>query len=414
LVRLLAPNALVVVNANDVLPTTADSTLGLVPNTDLYYLTGIEQEQSLLLLYPDADDEKLREILFLREPTAELRTWEGHKLTVEDARRISGIRNVQWLQEFPRLFHRLMCECEHVYLDSNEHKRAVIEVETREARFVAETRRRYPLHDYRRLARLMHRLRVVKAPREVERLREACAITGRAFERVLRFLRPGRFEYEVQAEFAHEFVRNRCRFAYEPIIASGANAVVLHYNANAAPCRDGELLLLDVGACARNYNADMTRTIPVNGRFTRRQRRVYEAVLRVMRGAIRALRPGLLIKDWQKQAEQAMEAELVDLGLVSMREIRRQDPDRPAFKKYFMHGLGHPLGLDVHDLGVVTEPMQEGWVMTVEPGIYIPEENLGVRLENDVLITADGPVDLMESIPIEPDAIEAAMRRREA
>jgi Xaa-Pro aminopeptidase len=410
LCQLLLPNSLVVVNANDVPPTNADGTMAMAPNTDLFYLTGVEQEQSILLLYPDADDEKQREILFLREPTPKLEVWEGHKLTKDEARELSGVSRVEWLSEFPALFHRLMCECEHAYLNTNEHKRAVIEVETRDARFVAETLRKYPLHDYQRLARLMHRLRVAKSEAELKLIREACALTNAAFRRVLRKVKPGINECEVEAEFAHEFIRNCAKFAYPPIIASGANACALHYIHNSVVCREGELLLLDVGASYANYNADMTRTIPVSGRFTRRQRQVYDAVLRVLRRATKGLVAGKKPKDWQKEGESMMEKELVDLGLLTMADIKRQDPDEPAFKKYFMHGLGHPLGLDVHDVGITTEPMQPGWVMTCEPGIYIREEGFAIRLENDVLITQNGPVDLMADIPIEADEVEALMR----
>jgi Xaa-Pro aminopeptidase len=409
LTKLLLPNSLAVVNANDVLPTNADGTLAMVPNADLFYLTGIEQEQTILLLYPDADEEKHREILFLREPAPEVETWEGHKLAKEEARQRSGLKQVEWLGEFPRLFHRLMCECEHVYLNANEHKRALIEVETREARFVADARRRYPLHDYHRLGRMMHQLRAVKSEPEMALIRRACAITEQGFRRVLRFLKPGVSETEIEAEFAHEFIRNRARFAYLPIIAAGANACALHYISNAAVCRQGQLLLLDVGASYANYNADMTRTIPVGGRFTRRQKRVYNAVLRALRALSKSLAPGKKWKDWQKEAEQMIEQELVDLGLLSLRQIKRQDPDKPAFKNYFMHGTGHPLGLDVHDVGLTTEPMQAGWVMTVEPAIYIKEEGFAVRLENDVLIGEKENTNLMAGIPIEAEEIEALM-----
>jgi Xaa-Pro aminopeptidase len=412
LARLLPANSLAVLNANDIPPTNADGSAAAIPNSDLFYLTGVDQEQSILLLYPEADDEKQRELLFLREATPENERWEGHKLTREEAQAKTGIQHVHWLSEFPRLFHRLMCECEHVFLNSNEHKRAVIEVESREARFVAETRRRYPLHDYRRLAPLLHQLRAVKSDVELGLLRRACDVTASAFARVLRVVRPGVGEWEVEAEIAHEFIRQRCRFAYLPIIASGPNACVLHYVANAAVCRKGGLLLLDVGASCVNYNADMTRTIPVSGRFTPRQKKVYNAVLRVLRQSIANLRPGKKIKDWQKEAEQLTEKELVALGLLTVRQIRRQDPDNPAFKKYFMHGVGHPLGLDVHDVGLTTQPIQAGWVMTVEPAIYIPEEGFAVRLENDVQVTANGPVDLMAGIPIEAGEIEALMAKR--
>jgi len=413
LARLMEPNSLAVINANDIMPTNADGTMALKANSDLLYLSGIEQEESILLIYPDADDEKLREILFLRQPTPLMETWEGHKLTKDEARARTGIQNIQWLGDFPKLFHRLMCECDAVYLNTNEHKRAVVEVETRDARFVADCQRRYPLHRYLRLARLMHTLRAVKSPAEIALIKRASEITGRGFRRVLRFVKPGVTETEVEAEFAHEFIRNRAGFAYLPIIATGLNACALHYIENAAECRAGQLLLLDVAAVYSNYNSDLTRTIPVSGRFTRRQRQVYNAVLRVFRQCVRNLVPGKLPKDWQKEAEQLIEKELVDLGLLSLRDIRRQDPDNPALKKYFMHGVGHPIGLDVHDVGLTTQPMQAGWVMTVEPGIYIPEEGFAVRLENTVVVRENGNnLDLMADIPIEADEIEALMRRR--
>lgn len=411
LAALLPPNSLVVVNANDVPPTNADGTTALPANSDLFYLSGVEQEQSILVLFPDADDEKHREILFLRETSEELAIWEGHKLTKEEARAQTGIREVLWLSEFPRLFHRLMCECDHVYLNTNEHKRAVVEVESRDARFIADVRRKYPLHDYRRLAPLLHTLRVVKSDVELELIREACRITEAGFRRVLKFTQPGVTETDIEAEFAHEFIRNRAKFAYLPIIASGPNACVLHYIENTATCRAGELLLLDVAASYANYNSDLTRTIPVSGKFTRRQKQVYQAVLRVLRQSTAGLQPGKTPKQWQKEAEQFIERELVDLGLLTTKQIRNQSKDAPAFRKYFMHGVGHPIGLDVHDVGITTQPMQAGWVMTVEPGIYIREEGLAVRLENDVLLTDCGPVDLMADIPIEPEEIEALMAR---
>lgn len=409
--KLMLKNSLAVVNANDVLPTNADGSMALQANADLFYLAGIEQEETILLLYPEADDEKLREVLFLREPTEHLETWEGHKLTQEEARRRTGIRNIQWLPEFPRLFHRLMCECEHVYLNANEHKRAVVEVETRDARFAADCQRRYPLHSYQRLARLLHALRVVKSEPELELIKAACELTGRGFRRVARFVKPGVTETEVEAEFAHEFIRRRGGFAYLPIIATGVNACALHYLDNSALCRPGQLLLLDVAAAYANYHSDLTRTLPVNGRFTRRQKQIYNAVLRVFRQSVQGLVPGKRHKDWQQEAEQLIEKELVDLGLLNRREIKRQDPDHPAFKKYFMHGVGHPIGLDVHDVGFTTEPMQPGWVMTCEPAIYVKEEGMAVRLENTILVTENGPVDLMAHIPIEAEEIEELMRR---
>jgi len=409
--QLLPPGSLAILNANDLPPTNADGTLALIPNSDLFYLTGVGQEYTILLLNPDAEDEKHREILFLREPSHENELWEGHKLTKPEARELTGIQGIHWLADFPRLFHRLMCACEHVYLNRNEHNRAVSEVESRDARFIVETMRRYPLHDYRRLAPLLHQLRAVKSEPEIALLRQACEITAAGFRRVLKFARPGVREKDVEAEFAHEFIRRDARFAYEPIIASGRNACCLHYNTNSAVCKKGQLLLLDVAASYRNYNADMTRTIPLSGRFTRRQKQVYDAVLRVLRGSSNGLMPGKKTKDWQKEAEQLMEKELVDLGLLTLRELKEQDPDQPAVKKHFMHGIGHSLGLGVHDVVAANQPMQAGWVLTVEPGIYLPEEGFAVRLENDVLVTENGQMDLMASIPIEADEIEELMRR---
>lgn len=409
--KLLLPNSLALLNANDLLSTNADGTLVLRQNSDLFYLSGVDQEQTILLLYPEAHEEKMREILFLRETNDLIATWEGRKLTKEEARKISGVQRVEWLSEFRPLFHRLMCECEHVYLNSNEHTRAVIETETRDARFIKDTQARYPLHDYQRLARLMHQLRAVKSDEELALLRQACAITKAGFLRVCKFTKPGVTETQIEAEFAHEFIRRGGGFAYSPIIASGKNSCVLHYLDNDQPCRKGDMLLLDVAANYANYNSDLTRTIPVNGRFSRRQKQVYNAVLRILRGASRAAIPGKLPKEWQKEAEAFVEQELVGLGLLNLSQIRKQDPDKPALKKYFMHGIGHPLGLDVHDVTHTTEPIQAGWVLTVEPGIYIPEEGFAVRLENDILVREDGSEDLMADIPIEADDIEALMGR---
>jgi Xaa-Pro aminopeptidase len=411
LAKMLQPNSLAVVNANDAPPTNADGSLLLHPNSDLFYLTGVEQEETVLLLYPDAHEEKFREILFLREPNALMETWEGHKLGKDEARKISGVARVEWLSDFRSIFHRLMCECDHAYLNTNEHKRASSEVETREDRFVAETLRRYPLHDYQRLARQLHRLRIVKSAPELEILQRACDLTGRGFRRVLKMTKPGVKEVEIEAELVREFTRGGGKFAYPPIVASGRNTCVLHYVSNDRACKSGDLILLDVGAAYANYNSDMTRTIPASGRFTRRQKQVYNAVLRVLRGVSAAARPGKLPRDWQKEAEALVEKELVDLGLLKMAQIRKQNPDSPALKKYFMHGVGHPIGLDVHDVGLTTEPIQVGWVLTVEPGIYIPEEGFGIRLENNVVVTADGQVDLMAEIPIEADEIEELMKR---
>jgi len=409
--ELLVAKSLAVVNANDVLPTNADGSLVMHPNSDLFYLSGVEQEESILLLFPDASDPKLREILFVREPNEHLQIWEGYKHSKEDARKISGIRNVKWISEFPGLFRILMCEATSAYLNCNEHKRAAVEVETRDDRFISQCKRDYPLQNFRRLAPLLHDLRIVKSPLEIDLLKEAVSITEKGFRRVLKFLKPGVTEYEVEAEWAREFLRRRAKFAYSPIIASGKNNCVLHYLQNDQTCKKGQLLLLDVGACYANYNADLTRTIPVSGKFTKRQKQVYNAVLRVLRASTAGATVGKLHSDWQKESEEMMTEELLKLGLLKPAQVKKQTAEQPAVKKYFMHGLGHPLGLDVHDVGDSSKPFKAGCVLTVEPGIYIPEEGFGVRLEDDIVVTADGPVNLMAKTPIETDEIEAIMNR---
>lgn len=411
LAKLLAPKSLAVVNANDVLPTNADGTLVMHPNSDLFYLSGIEQEESILLLFPDAADPKHREILFLREPNEHLHIWEGYKHTKPDAQKTSGIKNVQWLSEFPVLFRILMCEAGAAYLNTNEHKRAPDEVETRDLRFVARCKRDFPLHDLRRLAPLLHQLRVVKSHEEINLLKEAVSITEKGFRRVLRFVKPGVAEHEVEAELAREFIRRRGKFAYSPIVAAGKNNCVLHYLQNDQTCRKGQLLLLDVASSYANYNADLTRTIPISGKFTRRQKQVYNAVLRVLRASIAGAVPGKLHRDWQQEAEEHVTEELLKLKLLKPADVKKQTKEKPACKKYFMHGLGHPLGLDVHDVGDGAVPFAPGNVLTVEPGIYLPEEGFGVRLEDDIVVTVDGPINLMENTPIEADEIEAIMKR---
>ena len=411
LTKMMKPNSLAVVNANDQMPRNSDAVSPIVPQTDLFHLSGIEQEETILVLCPGSYEEALREVLFIRESSELLKVWEGYKLTKPDAARISGIRNIQWLSEFEPVFHRLMCEVDTVYLNSNEHPRASIVVETRDARFVADCQRRYPLHRYERLGRLMYKLRGVKTKREIDLLRKAVAVTGKGFRRVAQMVKPGVMEYEVQAEFAHEFLRNRCDFAYTPIIASGANSCVLHYVQNDQECKKGDMLLLDVGASYANYNADCTRTIPVSGRFTKRQRQVYDAVLRVQRASIQSATVGKIHRDWQRESQVMMNEELLKLGLLKRSDIKNQSEDEPACRKYYMHGLGHSLGLDVHDYGQTREPFTEGWVVTVEPGIYIPEEGFGVRLENDIVVRKGGAEDLMKDIPIEAEEIEELMNR---
>ncbi|EKB49289.1 aminopeptidase P family protein [Cecembia lonarensis] len=412
LVQKLLPKSLAVFHANDIMPTNADGTMRFRQNNDLFYLSGIDQEESILLMCPDFPDPNMREILFLRETNEHIAIWEGHKYTKEEAIEASGIGNIQWLDKFENTLNTLIALSDHVYLNTNEHLRADVQVESRDARFIRKCKERYPLHHYHRVAPIMHELRAIKEKEEIDQLQLACDITEKGFRRILSFVRPGVTEYEIEAEFIHEFTRNRSKgFAYEPIIATGANACVLHYIENKATCKDGELILFDVGAEYGNYNADMTRTIPVNGKFTDRQRKVYDAVLRVQRGAMDILRPGINIQDYHKEVGLMMQSELLNLGLLDQTDIKNQDPKWPAYKKYFMHGTSHHLGLDVHDVGTMHEPIVAGMVFTVEPGIYIREEGLGIRLENDILIQDNGYYDLMRNIPIEAEEIEDLMNK---
>jgi Xaa-Pro aminopeptidase len=405
----MLPSSLAVLNSNDIMPTNADGLMLLHQNADLFYLTGINQEESILVLAPSAFDDKVREVLFIREPNEHLKIWEGHKLTKEQATQISGIKCVKYLTEFRGVFHPLMCETEHVYLNSNEHPRSVVEVQTRDAKFIRDCQEAYPLHHYHRLARIMSELRVVKSAHEVEVIKKACGITRDGFLRVLKMVKPGVNEAEIEAEFAHEFIRQRATFAYNPIVCTGENNCVLHYNENDKVCKKGELVLMDVAAGYGQYNSDLTRTIPVAGKFSRRQKQVYNAVLRIFHEVIKAMKPGAYTKDLRKFTEELAGKECVDLGLLKPSEIKKQDPDNPAVKKYFMHGVAHSLGLDVHDLSQINQPITPGWVLTCEPGIYIAEEGFGIRLENNILITESGTVDLMADIPIEAEEIEELM-----
>lgn len=415
LVKELKSNSLVVVNANDIMPTNSDGTMRFRQNSDLFYLTGVDQEETILVLCPDFPDKKYREILFLRETSELISVWEGHKLTKEEAREQTGIETIIWVSDFTKIFNMLMVmgDVEHVYINTNDHYRADVAVESREARFVKWCLDKYPLHRYERLAPIMHRLRSIKSKYEIDQLQRACDITEKAFRRVLKFVKPGVIEYEIEAEFAHEFLRNGSRgFAYEPIIASGANSCVLHYIENNKPCKDGDVLLLDVGAEYANYNADLTRTIPVNGKFTKRQKDVYNAVLRIQREAFKMLRPGEKYYDYHKEIQKITESELIDLKLLDKKDVKNQDKDKPLFMKYFMHGTGHQLGLDVHDVGSMYHKMQVGQVWTVEPGIYIREEGFGIRIENNVVIEKNGVHDLMKHIPVEVEEIEEIMNSK--
>jgi Xaa-Pro aminopeptidase len=410
LAELMPPGSLAVLQSNDLMPTSADGTHPFVQQSDLFYLCGIDQEESALLLFPSNPDEKGREMLFLRETNEQIALWEGGRLTRQEASEISGIAAVHWNAAFEGLFRPLAVEAQTILLNSNEHLRADPLVETRDDRFRRWCRRAFPLHRYGRLAPLLGRLRPVKSEVEIGLIREACRITGETFRHLLRCIRPGVWEFEIEAEIWHQLVRRRARRpAFAPIIASGADTCVLHYIKNDKPCPAGGLVLLDFGAEYANYAADLTRTVPVDGRFTPRQRRLYDAVRRVQREAVAMLVPGARLEECQQAVGRCVERELVELGVLSMEEIRRQPADAPLYKRYFMHGTSHHLGLDVHDTGDRRRPLEAGMVLTCEPGIYLREEGIGVRLENDILVAPEGPVDLMAEIPIEAEEIEALM-----
>jgi Xaa-Pro aminopeptidase len=413
--KALKENSVVVINANDVMPTNADGTMRFRQNSDLFYLTGVDQEETILVLCPDFPDAKYHEVLLLRETNEHIAQWEGHKLTKDEARELTGIQTVLWASEFAKIFNVMMVmgNVEHVYLNTNDHYRADIAVESRDKRFIKWCQEKYPLHKYERLAPIMHGLRCVKSAHEIELMQKACDITEKAFRKILKFVKPGVKEYEIEAEYAHEFLRHGSRgFAYEPIIASGANSCVLHYIANELECNDGDILLLDVAAEYANYNSDLTRAIPVNGRFSPRQKEVYNAVLNIQRSAMKLLRPGIMYYEYHKEVQKITEQELIKLKLIDKHDIEKQHPDKPLFMKYFMHGTSHMLGLDVHDVGSMYEKMQPGMVWTVEPGIYIREEALGVRIENNVVLTDTGNIDLMKNIPVEVEEIEAIMNSK--
>lgn len=408
----LKPNSLALFNANDTMPTNADGTMVFRQNNDLFYLTGVDQEESILVLCPNFPDEKWREVLFLKETSEMIAIWEGHKLTKEEARKQTGIETVLWLSEFPRVFRHMMTMggVENVYLNSNEHYRADVTVQTRDARFIEWCKSVYPLHQYQRVAPIVSALRSIKSSEEIALMQKACDITDKAFRRVLKFVKPGVKEYEIEAEFIHEFIKSgSAGFAYTPIIASGGNSCVLHYIENDQTCNSGDILLLDVGASYANYNADMTRVIPVNGKFTPRQKEVYNSVLRVKNAATKMLRPGVVYFEYHKEIQKIIESELIGLNLLKKDEVEKQNPDKPLFQKYFMHGTSHMLGLDVHDVGNMHAKVSVGQVWTIEPGIYIREEKLGIRLENNVLIGEKENVDLMKNIPIEAEEIEELM-----
>ncbi len=407
----MSSNSIAVFNSNDIFPISADSTMPFQQHRDILYLSGVDQEESILILFPGSSNEKHREVLFLKETNDHIAIWEGEKLDKEAAFSVSGIKTVYWLDQFQSIFKQMMVEADSIYLNTNEHLRASTEVETREDRFIKFVKSQFPAHQVKKSAPIMHRLRAIKSQIEIDLMQRACNITEAGFRRLLSFTKPGVWEYELEAELAHEFIRKRSKgFAYTPIIASGKNACVLHYIENNKQCNSGDLILLDVAAEYANYASDLTRCIPVNGKFSDRQKQVYNAVLHVKKEAEKLLVPGTILADYHKEVGLIMESQLIILGLIDKTDVKNQNPDWPAYKKYFMHGTSHYLGLDTHDVGPWNEPMQAGMVFTCEPGIYIPEESLGIRLEDDLVIQKiGGPFNLMKNIPLELEEIESLM-----
>ena len=407
----MIPGSLAVFNSNDIYPVSADSTLPFAQHSDILYLSGADQEESILLLFPDALNPAHREILFVRETNEHIAVWEGAKYTKEKATAISGIQTIMWLSDFDKVFFDLMTEAHTIYFNTNEHYRQAVETQTREDRFIAKCKAQFPAHQWQKSQPILQEIRGVKEAEEIAQMQAACNITGKGIRRLLGFIKPGVWEYEIEAELLHEFVRNRSKgFAYTPIIASGPNANVLHYIENNQQCQAGDLILMDVAAEYANYRSDLTRTFPVSGRFTERQAAVYNAVLRVKNAATKMLVPGTLWAEYHREVGEIMTAELLALGLLDPADVKNQDPNKPAYKKYFMHGTSHHIGLDTHDYGALKTPMKAGMVFTVEPGIYIPEEGMGIRLEDNVVIQEQGePLNLMAHIPITVAEIEALM-----
>jgi Xaa-Pro aminopeptidase len=406
----IKPHSVAIFYANDEFPRSGDQTFIFKQNPDFFYLSGIDQEQSILLLFPDCPNPLYREVLFLRQTNEHIAVWEGHKYTKEEAKQASGIESIYWLGDFDNILHSIINYADNIYINTNENDRFSFSVPYRDLRMLQELRLKYPLHHYERSAPIMRDLRVIKSATEIELTKKACAITKDAFERVLKFTKPGVTEYEIEAEIIHEFTRQRATgHAYNPIIASGKNAIVLHYIDNNQVCNDGDVILFDFGAEYANYNADMSRSIPVNGRFTKRQRDVYDAVLRVMRAATKMIVTGAVWNEYHDEVGKIMTSELIGLGLLTKHDVEKQDPKIPAYKKYFMHGTSHHLGLDVHDFASRYKPFEVGNLLTCEPGIYIPAEGLGIRIENNILITQGGNIDLMADIPVEAEHIEEIM-----
>ena len=407
----MKPGTAAIFNSNDLYQTSADSLLNFHQQSDLLYLSGLDQEETIIVLFPDSFQKEYREIAFVTYPNPHLELWEGHKFTKQEAREISGLEHIYWLSDFPNILKIILGQATGVYFNTNEHLRRIESVQTRDQRFFNSFCKEYPLHHLERSAPIMHEIRSVKEKEEIELIQKACNITEKGFRSTLAMVKNGVPEYEVEAAFLYEFIKNRSKgFAYRPIVASGINNCTLHYLENNRLCKNGDLLLLDVGAEYANYKSDMTRTIPVSGKFSKRQADVYKSVLTVKKYAETILKPGIYLHEYHKKVNLCMQEELLILGLITSAEVKKATEEKPAYKKYFMHGTSHFLGLDVHDVGHWTRPIQESMVFTIEPGIYIPEENFGIRLEDDYMVSKEGnPVNLMKNIPIEIEEIEEIM-----
>jgi Xaa-Pro aminopeptidase len=402
-------NSIAIFTSNDVMPNNADDVMGFTQNNDLFYLSGVDQEESILVLYPDATLPENREILFVKETSELIKIWEGDKLTKEKAFELSGIKNVKWVQDFELALQYMAFDADTFYLGHNEHKKTLTaEMNTQQDRMIDWCKEKYPLHNYKRSAKITREIRQIKSEEEIVLMQKAADISVGSFKRVLQSVKPGMLEYELEAELTYELIRKGGkRHAFMPIVASGANACALHYNTNDNVCNDGDMVLMDFGVCYANYNSDTTRCFPVNGKFSQRQKEVYNAVLYCLKEGSKLLKPGAISAEYEKQMAGLVEEQLIKLGLLNAEDIKNQNPDNPLYKKYFMHGTAHHIGLDVHDVGLYTRPFEVGMVLTCEPGIYIPEEAIGCRLENDYLITKNGAKNLTEAMPIEIDEIEA-------
>ncbi|MCF8296492.1 MAG: aminopeptidase P N-terminal domain-containing protein [Saprospiraceae bacterium] len=410
LTKKLKDNSLAILNANDEMPRNGDQFFKFRQNSDLFYLTGLEQEKCILCICPNHPNESYREILFSLKPNEELEIWYGHKYTKEEITEISGIKTVMWLDEFDEIFEELITFSSNIYLNKIEYPKFSTDVPYRDIRFAKDIRAKYRYKKFKALAPLLTELRLIKEAEEIELMQNACDITEKAFRRTLNFVKPGKMEYQVEAEITHEFISNAANaHAYAPIIASGINACTLHYIENDKECKDGDLLLMDFGAEYANYAADCSRTIPVNGKFSERQKDCYNAVLRVFNKAKTLFVPGNTIDNINNEVNQLIEKEMIALGLFNEEDVKNQDEEKPMYFKYLMHGISHFIGLDVHDVGAKSTELQKGMILTCEPGLYIKEEGIGIRIENDILVD-DVPVDLMKNIPVEVEEIEELMR----